>query len=253
MTAKEIQLEIVRKNTAQLTRAHDMLAELEAKEEHAARVQRLGFVKSRDTAALGALETARATVELHEHYARKYPGLKFIEAGVMREVCTKYGLVLGQPDRYKGTVPVWAAKAIEANMHLVRAYRPLRSRWGRLVKEKVPFSSEPLVGEVVWTAKGAALVQRDRYDAMKAMPFADPSKLHDVGQTYTPVAPDHAVLMIAAPVDEMDLRWYERVESGRIVVKDDPIVCLHVKHGYVVLAAWGPEGQDPAVFNVGLN
>lgn len=62
-------------------------------------------------------------------------------------------------------------------------------------------------------------------------------------------------LMIAAPIAEMDIRSNERVdENGRIqVVTQDPIVCLEVEGGYIVLAAWGEEGQDPKVFNAENN
>ena len=50
---------------------------------------------------------------------------------------------------------------------------------------------------------------------------------------------------------------YERVNGeGQIEampVSLDPIVCVKVVGGYIVLAAWGDEGSDPQVFNAASN
>jgi hypothetical protein len=60
-------------------------------------------------------------------------------------------------------------------------------------------------------------------------------------------------LMIAAPQKDMRIDFDERVDENGNIVVQDPIVCLQVNGGYIVLAAWGEEGQDPQVFNVTNN
>lgn len=62
-------------------------------------------------------------------------------------------------------------------------------------------------------------------------------------------------LMIAAPTHQMYLNTNEfRNANGQIDTRVlDPIVCLQVKGGYIVLAAWDEEGKDPRVFNAQNN
>jgi hypothetical protein len=127
-------------------------------------------------------------------------------------------------DRYKGEVPDWALTAIVNSGIEVNEYSVL-----------------------VHTSVGSYTKVYEHKQA--AEDYANECKM---GGNWTHVG-KRSRFLIAAPISDMEVRRNERVENGRIVKVEDPIVCVEVSGGYVVLAAWGEEGQDPRVFNSNLN
>jgi hypothetical protein len=60
---------------------------------------------------------------------------------------------------------------------------------------------------------------------------------------------DQVPLTICAPLDDMILRWDEKVDSRGFIVKEDPIVIKPTRYGGLILSMWGPEASDPLVVN----
>jgi hypothetical protein len=240
VTAEMIQREIVEKQDALLSDALSIIQKAAAKDASAkaSRLKALGFTSTKEVASAEELEkvekAAKVVSDADQEAATKYPGFKFISKDVMTEVCAKYGLVLGGVDRYKGEVPDWALAAIERSGVVKKAFegQRLSTRLGMVGDALKSFSvwvdSHSFVGEPTGWA-------RDHYSK----------------DGYRIV--ERSNLLIAAPAKEMVVHPYEKVENGRIIQVKDPIVCVEVSGGYVVLAAWGEEGQDPRVFNSNLN
>jgi len=60
-------------------------------------------------------------------------------------------------------------------------------------------------------------------------------------------------LIIGTP-DQFDIRSNERVSNGKIdALKDDPIIVKPVKHGFIIVTAWGDEAQLDEIKDVNLN
>lgn len=233
-TAKTIQRSLVRKQEALIAEAKDIIRQAEQAEtdEHAQLVEKLGFVSSVEVRKRKEKEEeARkrmAAVKANEEVAMKYPGFRFVSKKVMEDVCKDYGLVLGGIDRYTGTVPKWAAKAIAES---------------GIMKE-----AEVLMGRTL--VRGEHYVHHvfngEPNDAYYRHEFARNPHTFWIEKRMMPE------LLIAAPKKMMLLRAGEEVR-GYQIVKRDPIVCFAVSGGYVVIAAWDEEGRDPRIINTQNN
>lgn len=231
IAAEQIQREMLSEQQRVLSQAASITAQAESKRDHAKRLLEMGFEGSAD-ALFDQIEAAQKNESLTDQYSFEYPGLKFIPKEVMTEVCKKHGLIIGRVDRYTGEVPEWALRQIEANRrHITYTKRPwLPAQWqfiGMPEPGKRPESilwRHPVTGQTMWSKEFPA-----------------------------PVSVSN--LFIAAPRDQMRVLDGERVDENMTIqgIPQDPIVCLSVDGGYIVLAAWGEEGQDPGVFNADNN
>lgn len=231
ITAEQIQREMLEGQRSALSQAHRIVKEAESKRDHARRLEAMGFASSAD-ALFDQIEAAQKNESLADQYSFEYPGLKFIPKEVMTAVCKKHGLIIGRVDRYTGEVPGWALQQIEDNRrHITYTQRPwLPAQWqfiGIPEPGKRPESilwRHPVTGQTMWSKEFPARVSVSN-------------------------------LFIAAPRDQMRVLDNERVDENMVIqsMPQDPIVCLSVDGGYIVLAAWGEEGQDPRVFNADNN
>lgn len=161
--------------------------------------------------------------------------------------CEKYGLAIGHVSRYLGEVPPCALAQIKANRHHVPT---------------IEIFDAPTY-ERKFRAELERLVAKDPKAGLGHMIYRQTmGKSWGSSGMSNPFPTEHGMVMvpglhIAAPIKDMKLEWNERVrEDGQIVeapMNMDPIVCIEVKGGYIVLAAWGEEGQDPKVFNAESN
>lgn len=238
-TAEVIQREVVHTNDLLQKQMTDLLAGMNKPEnlDQAQRMARLGFTAARavkDTAEhVRALERAERLRTNIQKAKERYPAFKFVAEEVMTEVCEKYGLIIGSADRYKGDVPAWVMDILERSGVPAVRYR---------VRAWKKFDGMP--DGIKKTKHGQWGDSYYEWDADS--PFSPPEAQGVVYNTPT------SLLTIAAPAPDMEVRQNERVVNGRITVSD-PIVCVKVSGGYVVLAAWGEEGQDPRVFNADNN
>lgn len=255
ITAKEVQQEILTAQQALVREARELLQHADARVEHAERLQRIGFSRSEDAQVLEDIRSARQLNDLRERYALKYPGKTFIPKSSMDQVCKRYGLVVAGIDRYTGKVPKWAAKTIEENMYLAHAavvetdWRgrpvPIKNAKGLHVGDKVLCNGREYSVTRV-DGRSFAIGRRDESPEAFIRRLGRPDIHYRILQS-------EVRLVIAAPAEEMHLDWNEQLAGNRIVLVEDPIVSLEVDGGYIVLAAWGEEGQDPQVFNAADN
>lgn len=231
-----------------------------------------------------AVETKSAEAKeldnYRQMYAFEYPGLKFIPAKTMTEVCQKHNLTIGGVNRYTGEVPEWALKQIARNKHHFTYHdefdqdhymKVVNDEYDRKRQEAkasgftgtVQVSFGDLVRLIQLTPNGK---KGFRGPAMSWYASYKSGEMVYMGggtggnmETYIPRENGNVKtsnLMIAAPAHQMRMHQNEvRTAQGTIaeVRTLDPIVCLEVKGGYIVLAAWGEEGQDPRVFNSANN
>lgn len=225
VTAKEIQMEMLSAQEALIKEANEVLEAAKRNAKYDDRLEAMGFVGSAD-ALREKQRRAKELDDLRDMYSFEYPRLKFIPDSVMGDVCRKYGLAVGHVSRYTGEVPEWALAQIEANKHHIgtetKQFRSMRS-FGIWNESSLPGWVDPRSGSVVYSEE---------------CPTYQMSNLY-----------------IAAPIKDMAIRSNERVgANGEIITMSlDPIVSLKVKGGYIVLAAWGEEGQDTRVFNESNN
>jgi hypothetical protein len=146
-------------------------------------------------------------------------------------VCEKYGLVIGKPHNYTGEIPSWALALIEKNRHLIHEWEEPTFNFDSFM---IPMWSlpRPRLSFGADGALGWGMSAPETPEIKEPAPTAKRNNLH-----------------IVAPATEMKLGFNERVVGNKIEEVKDPIVCLKVEGGYVVLAAWGEEGSDPRVFN----
>lgn len=231
ITAEQIQREMLSEQQRVLSQAASIAAQAESKRDHAKRLIEMGFEGSAD-ALLDQIEAAERNESLADQYSFEYPSLKFIPDEVMTAVCKKHGLIIGRVDRYTGEVPEWALRQIQANRRHITysemewVYTGWHRVWnpGNAQQEKLAVWRNPVTGQ-----------QRTSEKAPEPIRVSN--------------------LVIAAPREQMRVLEHERVDENMVIqsMPQDPIVCLSVDGGYIVLAAWGEEGQDPRVFNADNN
>jgi len=226
VSAEKIQREILTEQDKVVSWAREIVRSAPKKDGNskAERLIKLGFTSSKEVneaeLSAGLERASRAIQEAEEGAALKYPGFKFVSKDVMDMVLKKYNLIIAGVERYKGEVPDWALGVIERS-GVAKEVR---------VGQFIGFSGNWLDSSVIESE------WQEKY-------YTQDSNHRIISKTN---------LMIAAPSHEMIVHGNEEVVNGRIKVKD-PIVCVEVPHGYVVIAAWGEEGQDPGVFNANTN
>lgn len=253
ITAEAIQRELVSNDDAQLAEAIRLLQAPSPVSERARRLERFGFSCSEEAMAASKYDSERRAAEEKERvarqYAEQYPGLRFITTENMQAICKKYGLLLGEVRRYKGVVPDWALDRIESCGVQVSYYRISVTE----KQLKLPGVITPAEPREIGIVEHGVSQMMNGGGERKFTAWTLDEKLGNELAHWPGHAQRVSRLMIAAPVSDMALWFYERVEVGSLAKPEDPIVCITVEHGYIVLCAWGEEGQDPRVFNADNN
>ena len=230
ITAKEIQQDMLGAQIALLEQSNAVLESAKQEPERINDLKLLGFSSSASQIEF-KLQQAKELTYLESLYSIEYPSLKFIPTSVMYEVCRKYNLTIGHVSRFIGEVPTWALAQIKANKH---HFTQLKMEARPQIRVASLFN-DPNDSRIEWIYDDGTSVYLES------------------GKQPEPKFRNN--LMIAAPSDQMHLNFNEfRDANGQIQIRAlDPIVCLQVKGGYIVLAAWDEEGKDPRVFNAQSN
>lgn len=238
ITAEEIQRNMLESQLSLIEHASATVSKIEEEPERLEYLKSLGFTRSANNIDM-QLRQSSEILSLEEKYKFEYPGLKFITERVMNQVCYQYGLTLGHVSRYLGKMPMWALEQIKKNQHLF-----VQVKMEPIFRLENNFDSS----YGTWTFDDGTYIAGERNNKPKEQYRNN--------------------LMIAAPRDDMHLERFEargrmgnivhietRGRMGNIVHRpvSDPIVSLQVKGGFIVLAAWDKEGNDPRVFNVENN
>jgi hypothetical protein len=274
-TAKEIQQEVLTMQEDLLRQANDILSKAKEKAKHSEGLKALGFIGAAQ-ALDRAIDRAKWLDDLVDMYSFEYPGLKFIPQEVMDSVCRKYGLAIGHVSRYIGEVPEWALAQIAANKHHFDHVEIYDQAHYDAVREKELARRFELAEEAgidtVTISEGALTALWSKTVGAHMGPGRQATYKLDNGKwicvysrsggqsdDYLPPSAGNIRVLditLAAPRAEMRLAANEEVmENGeiRVVESQDPIVCKKVDGGFIVVAAWGEEGQDPRVFNTSSN
>lgn len=204
--------------------------------------------------------------ELTLKYSVEYPFYKFIDDETMIRIMHKYDLVLGEAFMYNREIPYEnleiinifseKIKATEKTMQLVRTYRS---------------------GFNIATFSFAEKIERDRintkmYDCVKAYRHESVVKEFTVSD-FKMVAPESH---FTVPIYAMeDIRNRKTVDVPLLTVNSnrkykfttekvnelekknrevlDPIACLEVEGGYIIMTAWDKEAEIPEIKSTFLN
>lgn len=253
-TAEQIQREMVDKQDALFADVTRLLESMEHTnaDVRAKRLIALGFHRQKGVSDYQEKERSAAKAEaskaLMEEAAMKYPGMKFIATEIMDEVCKKYGLLLGSVTRYEGEIPDWVIDQLERvrPMEAVVCQEIRGQVWWNSPEAERKYYEKHSRAQIDASLFYRTTEQWGRQNGEYVTNDAGVAALY--GEDLVPAA-----LCIAAPIKDMNTHGAQ-VDGARIVGRvDDPIVCVNVKGGYIVLAAWGEEGKDPRVFNAGSN
>lgn len=250
VTATEIHGELVLERDIVLEEAHNVVREVTKKSHVADRMRALGFTSAKGVDQI-THAASRILLEQERNYAEKYPGLKFVPKEAMTKVCFKYDLVIGPLSNYTGDVPEWALEMIEKNKHLwKKELTPVatarRSNDQLIVDDPVLLTSF----RVSFPTAADWMVRLSDGDGWINQQWMNQcSGLTNWASTRYQQASPVGELCIAAPRKEMKVGTNQLVVGHEIMNVRDPIVSLRVDGGFIVLAAWGEEGSDPAILN----
>jgi len=215
-------------------------------------------------------EFTEQQIQMVNNYKRIYPNNKFITVDQVKQICSKWGLVMAELGCFKGFVPEKNLQDIEAFAH---RYKILNKKQylcedgstidmtGTVIKAeggyyhffnennfhingKVP----TITGEYAFQSNdginfyGRGIINNIHYS------LTTNSKRFNIENRINP-------LSICAPLKDMDVEG-QTLKNGFFFEKKmapvhvpDPVVLYKVEHGYIIVTVWGDEASDPIVQN----
>lgn len=228
------------------------------------RLAKLGFARSKQAVEV---DKAGEQKKLILQYRQTYPAHKFVTEEVVKQICEKYGLLLGGVSNFIGEVPEKNLAEIEAFKVKKEDYRDTNS-WGsgmdswatsflqtesRLFRSGIdPFS--PTWGIDPATPMGFITSKPRRWgtgsdlaQAYSTAMWADYRKKEAEKSLFH----EKPLFQICAPENEFNTQGLKKV--GHELVPEDPIVLCPVTGGYLVVTKWGLEASDPSVRDERMN
>jgi len=212
-------------------------------EEKVGKLNRLGFHQAQEVIETGLaqarrMEQQKIAVAITD-FKILYPNNKLITDDIVKKICDKYRLVLGQVDQYKGFVPEKNIKDIE------------------LFFENHPEDGFTYLAYYNSTSRPQTVSKEEYTKAIEEKKYRYDNNMVNIHREYS-YAKSRVTLNICAPLSDMDTRGYK--VKGHILVREmpDPIVLLPLVHKNgvklnIILTAWGDESVDPMVMNEKLN
>ena len=194
----------------------------------------------------------RAISEMILEYRAKYPGYKFITEEIVRKICLKYNLVLGDVSLYKGFVPAKNIKHIEEFNKKI-TIPPFASLYRNNQMSSESFICDMVLkNPTVDKTRGHHVIEdengfRAQQEFMQADGIHYYGSINKVGFCYVKIQSEQ--LLICAPIKDMNtegmnLKGYELLKHI-----PDPIILKPICGGYLIVTAWGDEASDPEVIN----
>jgi len=214
----------------------------ELEKEKALLMQKHGFqgtkVSAKYSERMREEVSADRKANIVKKYKNKYPQYKFIFREQVIEICTKYNLLCGPSNHYKGDIPLKNLKEIESfQVNDEDRY----SMWNYSTSFSLDVS-------IVLLADGGANIisyaEHQRHEQRLAQMSGEwiyenlPSRYMNDG--YTTAIP----FFICAPESDMNMEGQKK--KGVFTYKEipDPIVLHYVKDGFLIVTKWGLEGDD---------
>lgn len=167
----------------------------------------------------------------------KFPLLKILHKGAIKEICKKYNLIYGPAEKFIGRIPKKNADEIIRNSDYIkkvlgREIKVIEDENGR-IWEDYEVSNNYGHRRLSRLIRDKELIIKKRNKHFKFAPRI--------------VEPELDIRVIAPP-EEFDKKGY-KVKGHKLKVKD-PIVLAKIDDKLlVVLSAWGPESLDANIFN----
>ncbi len=213
-----------------LQEANRILGNSKPIESHIDTLEQLGFTNvksvvqaSRKRAQINLL---KEQAELISHFQQNYPMYKYIQEEQVGEICRKYGLVMGEVNRYIGEVPKKNIEEIakfkkDGIKEEDRKY--LTTTWvGTKECSYKEYIHRQAVSSAVWSNYRV-------YEWMEDNKYK-----------------------ICAPISDMNMEGAQ-IKGHKIMDIPDPVVLYPVREGYLIISAWGPEASDESVVNHKMN
>ncbi len=271
-----------------LADAKAILAEATPDPEKALRLKNLGFTKSAPAWELEkSLKKKREMQELAklvEYYQVRYPSYKFITKDVVDAICSKYGLVFADVERYIGDVPEKNIAEMEAfklykedaissggGLWFVSEQETAYRRYHRNMLQQMTGSlGLAALGQAQSLRRqsedrsvfdvsriNARMRELEQLEQQKLlqhndqiMAFGFAATASEQIKSATEEVFAKPCYKICAPEKDFDTRGLTK--KGHEWV-DDPIVLQQVKGGYLIVSKWGLEASDALLVNEVLN
>jgi len=241
--AKKVSVEDVHREF--LTASEDILKEAnnilsESAIKKANRLEALGFSTTLPEVLNGKqLIAQRSVAELILKYQMTHPFNRVITEQSVLLICQKYGLLFAEVSRFKGFVPEKNLKEIENFKFcwvVINTFCYNSSDGARIrdSQEIIHCNSREEAEEMVQRIQQENTSNKDMV-------------------RYSTVDNRSRQLKIAAPVKDMKINKWEKIENSKIVVPDPVILYPIEQNCYLIVTAWGEEASDPLVINSKMN
>jgi len=197
--------------------------------------------------------------EIISYYRKEYPIYKFINHNQVLEICNKYRLVLGEISDFTGFVPEKKVDDILNFPELLKADK-VRDR-SILLSAKLDSNSrlvklfdEVIVNNIMLDGNEVDEIQRSISIIANNRGIDHNWRDYNINDCEYMTVKGSDSFLICAPSKNMNMEGKDR--KGKVIGKvsrfqkmKDPVVLKPVKHGYLIVTAWGDEASDPLVIN----
>lgn len=207
------------------------------------------------------IEKASKLQELIDYYSLQYPTFKFINDEVMNKILHKYQLCMGDTFLYAKEIPQRALNIIEGFSKEIEG----SSTFHYLIKEKLRYTKGFTYSWQVFREN--YLENNDKYETTQFKM----SKLKMIAPESHFQLPTIHITSYKREIDEYKTKLtsivkldpktrmfnfdFEILEKNNKAIKEilDPIACLKVDGGFIILDAWDEEADIPEIKNEMLN
>lgn len=232
------------------------------------RLKALGFINTKEVKEaqneINRLEilkienkAKKELIDAINYFSFKYPQYKFITEDSVKKICSRYGLIYGEIDRYIGDVPEKNLKHIEQFKIDVKDKLYLDREWywdGYNGTNRVIRSS--IMNYNTYYEYHRLKPSEEYYEKMRYYhPSSIPSRRASIPSRREYIC---SPLEIAAPIKKFNMRDHEIKDFKLQRIEDrDPVVlqpvCYNNKKYYLIVTAWGDEASDELVINQKMN
>lgn len=238
------------------------------------RLKAIGFLSSKEVSA------GPTDVEILKYYDLKYyrehfPFHRFISEDKVIETCKRHGLIVSSIGNFNGYVPNKNLKDIENFRDIVNK-KIVKEDFKKYLytavvingihfrsKSNAPFKDRLKLIE--WLEKdGVCYLEERRYSYDHSVSSGTIAAILNINSDFDidsqlclRSTDEPKNYFICAPANQLNLKGhkiegYKTVKTSKGIlskVDDDPIVLCKVKHGYLIVTAWGNEASDVNVSN----
>lgn len=222
-------------------------------------------IKERLEAGIIKIKTIQ---QLHIKYSLKYPTFKFIDKKTMTSILTKYDLFIGDSQLYNKEIPTDSLEKIyqfkteigESTIHYELKFNSYSSRvTERIIKESTAESGYSMhLRDFTIVPINRSMEDQVIEFSSNSLKIAAPiSHFKQITETcYSRYRDPIEVNILKFDKDTREIS-YDVTEFQEQLKTDiqvlDPIACLQVEGGYVIIDAWDEEAKIPEIQNPKLN